>query len=116
MKAIQIVDLTGPDSALKLADVPEPEPSHMLTPGSGVLVDVHVAGVSFPEVLQTRGQYQVKPDVPFLPGAGVGGGVRESGQRVAALCMLGGFAEVALAPEFLVFPLPDQLDFAQGAA
>ncbi len=38
------------------------------------------------------------------------------GQRVAAFCMLGGFAEVAVAPPFLTFPLPDALDFAQGAA
>src|SRR4051795_12794884 len=123
MKAIQIVDLTGPDSALKLADVPEPEPSHMLTPGAGVLVDVHVAGVSFPEVLQTRGEYQVKPPLPFVPGAEVGGVVRSApdgagvkeGDRVAAFCMLGGFAETAVAPEFLTFPL-GELDFAQGAA
>src|SRR3954471_15972192 len=115
MKAIQIVDLTGPDSALKLADVPEPEPSHMLTPGSGVLVDVHVAGVSFPEVLQTRGEYQFKPELPFVPGSEVGGIARDSGRRVAAMCMLGGFAEVAVAPEHLVFDLPDEVDFAQGA-
>src|SRR3954447_3836430 len=116
MRAMQITELTGPDTALKLVDVPEPEPSHMLTPGSGVLVDVHAAGVSFPEVLQTRGQYQVKPDVPFVPGSEVGGIARDSGKRVAAMCMLGGFAEVAVAPEFLVFELPDELDFAQGAA
>src|SRR3954467_5616492 len=123
MKAIQIVDLTGPDSALKLADVPEPEPSHMLTPGAGVLVDVHVAGVSFPEVLQTRGEYQVKPPLPFVPGAEGGGVVRSApdgagvkeGDRVAAFCMLGGFAETAVAPEFLTFPLGEDLDFAQGA-
>jgi NADPH:quinone reductase len=116
MRAVQITELTGPDSALQLVDLPEPEPSHMLTPGSGVLVDVHAAGVSFPEVLQTRGEYQMKPDVPFVPGSEVGGVVRETGQRVAAMCMLGGFAEVAVAPEFLVFPLPDDLDFAQGAS
>src|SRR6059058_5280698 len=88
----------------------------MLTPGSGVLVEVQAAGVSFPEVLQTRGQYQVKPPVPFVPGSEVGGVVRGTDRRVAALCMLGGFAEVAVAPEFLVFDLPDELDFAQGAA
>ena len=39
MRAIQVAELTGPDSALKLVDIPEPEPSHMLTPGSGVVVD-----------------------------------------------------------------------------
>src|SRR3954468_21618513 len=116
MRAIQITELTGPETALQVVDVPEPEPSHMLTPGSGVLVDVHAAGVSFPEVLQTRGQYQVKPDVPFVPGSEVGGIERGTGRRVAAMCMLGGFAEVAVAPEFLVFELPDELDFAQGAA
>ncbi|HUE26178.1 MAG TPA: NADPH:quinone oxidoreductase family protein [Solirubrobacteraceae bacterium] len=124
MRAIEIVELSGPDHALKLVDLPDPEPSHMLTPGSGVIVDVHVAGVSFPEVLQTRGEYQVKPPLPFVPGSEVGGVVRSApdgagvseGDRVAALCMLGGFAEVAVAPEFLTFKLPDELDFAQGAA
>src|SRR3954469_6574798 len=116
MRAIQITNLNGPDEALELADVPEPEPSHMLTPGSGVLVDVHAAGVSFPEVLQTRGEYQFKPDLPFIPGSEVGGVVRDTGQRVAAFCFLGAFAEVAVAPEYMVFPIPDEWDFALGAA
>ncbi|HWH92882.1 MAG TPA: NADPH:quinone oxidoreductase family protein [Baekduia sp.] len=124
MRALQITELTGPDSALQLGDVPEPEASHLLTPGSGVVVDVHVAGASFPEVLQTRGEYQVKPALPFIPGSEVGGVVRSApagsglaaGDRVAAFCMLGGFAEVAVAPEFLTYRLPDALDFAQGAA
>jgi NADPH:quinone reductase len=122
VKAIQITELSGPDNALALVDLPEPEPSHMMTPGSGVVVDVHAAGVSFPEVLQTRGEYQFKPQLPFVPGSEVAGVVRSSpegaavkpGDRVAAFCMLGGFAEVAVAPEFFVFPL-DGLDFAQGA-
>src|SRR3954452_10888275 len=84
MRAIQITNLDGPDEALELVDIPEPEPSHPLTPGSGVLVDVHAAGVSFPEVLQTRGEYQFKPELPFVPGSEVGGVLRDSGQRVAA--------------------------------
>jgi NADPH2:quinone reductase len=96
----------------------------MLTPGSGVIVDVHAAGVSFPEVLQTRGLYQVKPPLPFVPGSEVGGIVRSApadapvavGDRVAAFCMLGGFAEVAVAPAFFCFALPDDWDFAMGAA
>jgi NADPH2:quinone reductase len=123
VRAVQIVDLTGPASALKLVDLPDPEPSHMLTPGSGVVVDVEVAGVSFPEVLQTRGEYQFKPELPFVPGAEVAGTVRsapdgssvKAGDRVAAFCMLGGFAEVAVAPEHFVFPL-GSLDAAQGAS
>jgi NADPH2:quinone reductase len=122
MRAVQIVDLTGPRSALAQVDLPEPEPSHTLTPGSGVLIDVHAAGVAFPEVLQTRGEYQMKPPLPFVPGTEVAGGVRSApdgsglneGDRVAAACLLGGFAEVAVAPDFLTFPLSDELDFAQG--
>jgi NADPH2:quinone reductase len=116
MRAIQITNLNGPDEALELVDIPEPEPSHMLTPGSGVLVDVHAAGVSFPEVLQTRGEYQFKPELPFVPGSEVGGVVRESGQRVAAFCFLGAFAEVTVAPEHTVFPIPDEWSYEQGAA
>src|ERR1700750_2492300 len=121
MRALQITELTGPETALKLVDVPEPPAEHPMTPGGGVLVDVHAAGVSFPEVLQTRGEYQVKPELPFVPGSEVAGVVREAtsgfspGDRVAAFCMLGGFAEVAVAPPWLTFALPDALDFAQGA-
>jgi len=123
MRAVQIVDLTGPDTALRLVELPEPEPSSMLTPGTGVVIDVHAAGVSFPELLQTRGEYQLKPPLPFVPGSEVGGVVRsappdaqvEVGDRVAAFCGLGGFAETAVAAEFFTFALPPQLDFAQGA-
>jgi NADPH:quinone reductase len=124
MKALQIVELSGPRSALSIADLPEPEPDHPLSPGSGVLIDVHTAGVAFPELLQTRGEYQYKPDLPFVPGTDVAGVVRSApadsglaeGQRVAAVCMTAGFAEVAVAPAFLTFPLSDALDFAQGTA
>ena len=123
MKAIQITELSGPASALQVNEVPEPEASHQLTPGSGVVVDVHAAGVSFPEVLQTRGEYQYKPPLPFVPGSEVAGTVRSApdgaevseGDRVAAFCAIGGFAEVVVAPEFMTFRLPDALDFAQGA-
>src|SRR6201989_505137 len=124
MRALQITELTGPETALKLVDVPEPPAEHPMTPGGGVLVDVHAAGVSFPEVLQTRGEYQLKPPLPFVPGSEVGGVVRsapdgapvKAGDRVAAFCGLGGFAEVVAAPEFFCFALPDELDFAQGAS
>lgn len=124
MRAVQITELTGPDSALVVADVPEPEPSHFLTPGEGVVVEVEAAGVSFPELLQTRGEYQLKPPLPFVPGSEVAGTVRSApasatvrpGDRVVAFPMLGGWAEVAVAPSFLTFPLPDGFDAAQGAA
>ncbi len=124
MRAVQITEETGPDTALKLVELPEPEASHMTTPGEGVLVEVHAAGVSFPELLQTRGQYQMKPPLPFVPGSEVGGVVTsapagaavKAGDRVAAFCMLGGWAETAVAPVHFTFPLGADLEFAQGAA
>jgi NADPH2:quinone reductase len=123
MRAQQITELSGPATALTLSDVPEPDPTHALSGREGVVVEVRAAGVSYPEVLQTRGEYQVKPPLPFVPGSEVAGVVRSApegaavreGDRVAAFCVLGGFAEVAVAPDFLTFALPDALDFAQGA-
>ena len=122
MRALQISQLTGPDD-VELVELDEPGPQHMLAPEGGVVIDVRAAGVSFPEVLQTRGEYQLKPPTPFVPGAEVAGVVRSApegsgfsaGDRVAAMTMLGGFAEVAVAPPFLTFALADALDFAEGA-
>lgn len=123
VRAVQISELTGPD-AIAVVDVPEPPAAHMFTPGEGVLIDVKAAGVSFPEVLQTRGLYQVKPDLPFVPGSEVAGTVISApagsglneGQRVMAFCVLGGMAERAVAPAYLTFPLADSLSFEQGAS
>jgi NADPH:quinone reductase len=123
MRAVRIGELTGP-SALQVVELPDPEPRHMLAQdGRVVTIDVKAAGVSFPDVLQSRGQYQLKPELPFVPGSEVAGYVRtapagsslQAGDRVAAMCVLGGFAEIAAAPEFITFPLADGLDFAQGA-
>jgi NADPH2:quinone reductase len=123
VRAVQISELSGPE-AVGVVDAPEPEASHMLTPGQGVVIDVAAAGVSFPDVLQTRGLYQLKPELPFVPGAEVAGVVREAppgagvapGDRVVGFTVLGGMAERAVAPAFLTFALPDALDFSAGAA
>jgi NADPH2:quinone reductase len=119
VKALRVTSLNGPDG-LELAELPEPEPA----PGA-VLIDVHAAGVSFPDILLTRGKYQVRPELPFTPGIEVAGVVRAAsedpglkpGDRVAACTLLGGgFAEVALAPAALTFPVPAALSFAEAAA
>lgn len=123
MRALQISELSGPD-AVRVADVPEPGLHHPLSSSDGVLIEVHAAGVSFPDVLQTRGLYQIKPDLPFIPGVEVAGVVKSApadadvgvGDRVAGFTSLGGLAERAVAPSFLTFRLPEPLDFAQGAA
>ena len=120
---MQIVEESGPEGALALVDAPEPGSADTLTGAEGVVVDVHAAGVSFPELLQTRGEYQVKPELPFIPGSEVSGVVRsapegaavQAGDRVAGFCGLGGFAETVVSPEFFTFALAPELDFAQGA-
>lgn len=117
MRAIQIASLDGP-SAAKLVEVDEPE-------GDGaVVIEVHAAGVAFPDVLQSRGLYQYKPELPYSPGGEVAGVVRsapngshvQAGDRVAALTMLcGAMAEVVALPAERVFKLPDNVSFEAGA-
>lgn len=116
MRAVHISSLDGP-AAVELVDVPEPAND------SQVIVDVHAAGVTFPELLQSRGEYQLKPQLPFVPGSEVAGVVRSApegsgvsaGDRVAAFPGLGGFAEVVAADPRMVFPLPEGMSFVQGA-
>src|SRR3954453_11047090 len=107
MHAAVITALSGPD-AVEVQERPEPVPtSHQ------VLVDVEYAGVVFPDVLHTRGEYQRRPDLPFIPGWEVSGVVRaeaggfRAGERVVALPVVGGFAGTVAVDSRMVFPLPD---------
>ena len=72
MRALEIQSLTGPDG-VALVDRPEPGDD-----GRSVVVDVVTAGVSFPDLLQSRGMYQVRPDPPFIPGLELAGVVRHA--------------------------------------
>lgn len=117
MRAIHITTLDGPE-AIEVVDLPDPSDEGMVS------IAVKAAGVAFPELLQTRGLYQVKPDLPFVPGAEVAGVVEKApdgsgfsvGDRVAALCLLGGFAEKVQARPDLTFVLPDEVTFEEGAS
>jgi NADPH2:quinone reductase len=117
MRAIQIARLDGPGAA-EVVEIDEP------TDTSVVLIDVHAAGVAFPDALQTRGLYQHRTELPYVPGAEVAGVVRSApagahvaaGDRVAALTLLtGAMAEVAAVPQDRVFKLPDVVSFEAGA-
>jgi NADPH:quinone reductase len=117
MRAAQIVRLDGPEAVtVGTVDDPVAGPDH-------VLIEVHAAGVCYPDVLLTRGQYQYKPDPPFVPGAEVAGVVVQApdgsplapGDRVAAFSAFGGYAELAAVAAPFVFPLPAGLSFAEGA-
>lgn len=116
MRAAMITALEGP-GAVELREVAEPAAGERQ-----VLIDVEYAGVTFPDVLRTRGEYQVRPEVPFIPGWQVSGVVRadahglRAGDRVAAMPVLGGFAETVAVDARMVFPLPEGVPFDKGAA
>ncbi len=61
MRALQITELSGPRDGIREVEVDEPGSLHPQTGEPGVIVDVESAGVSFPEVLQSRGRYQLQP-------------------------------------------------------
>jgi NADPH:quinone reductase len=118
MRAAWVTALDGPES-ITIRDTAEPAADL-----AAVRVDVAAAGVTFPDVLLTRGAYQVKPELPFVPGAEIAGVVRAApagsgfaaGQRVVAFPGRGGFAEVVDVNPRMVFALPDRLSFAEGSA
>lgn len=105
----------GPIETLVVEEIADPVPA-----AGDVLIDIRAAGVNFPDGLMVRGEYQMKPPRPFTPGnevagviSAVGPGVedRHVGQRVVALCGLGGFAEKVTAPADRTLPIPDSMDF-----
>lgn len=117
MRAVQISQLDGP-AAARVVDLEEPADD------GAVVIDVHAAGVAFPDVLQSRGLYQYKPELPFVPGGEAAGVVRSAppgahvraGDRVTALTMLNGaMAQVIALPAEQVFKLPDTVSFEAGA-
>ena len=91
---------------------------------TSVVVDVGAAGVSFPDLLLLRGEYQLRLEPPFIPGMEVAGVVRAApyesefkpGQRVTALAMLGGWAEQVMVPQANLTPTPDDIDDAEAVA
>lgn len=118
MKAALITNLDGPDH-VQVQEVPDPQ----LAQGD-ILINVRAAGMAFPELLQTRGLYQEKPNLPFTPGYEVAGVVADAngnpsvkpGDRVVAFTKYGGYSEkVAVRAEW-VFPIPDHLTFNKAAA
>lgn len=114
MRAVLCEEWGGPEK-LVVRDVADP----VAKPGE-VVVRVRAAGVNFPDVLIIQKKYQVQPPLPFTPGAeiagevlAVGDGVENlaPGDRVAALCSIGGFAEQVALDARLCVPIPDGVDF-----
>ncbi|MBE1531927.1 NADPH:quinone oxidoreductase family protein [Actinomadura algeriensis] len=95
--------------SLALKETPDPEPG----PGQ-VLIAVEAAGVNYVDALFVQGRYQIKPPLPFVPGSEVAGTL-PSGERVLAMCGLGGFASHVAVPEAAAVPIPDELGAAEAA-
>ncbi|MEU3983276.1 NADPH:quinone oxidoreductase family protein [Streptomyces sp. NPDC026672] len=112
MQAWHVHENGEPSEVMRLQDVERP------SPGEGqVLLRVRAANVNFPDVLMCRGQYQVRPPLPFTPGVEICGET-EDGRRVIANPALpyGGFAEYAVADAAGLLPAPETLDDAEAAA
>jgi NADPH2:quinone reductase len=119
MKAV-LCKQYGPPQTLVVEEVPG------LAPAAGqVVVAVRACGVNFPDTLIIENKYQLKPALPFSPGAEVAGTIKTVGEgvtgfsvgdRVIAVTGFGGYAEEVLARAEELIRLPDGIDFADAAA
>jgi NADPH2:quinone reductase len=111
----------GDIANLEVGEAPSPQ----MGPGQ-VRINVAAAGVNFPDILMVEGKYQVKPELPFIPGLEVAGTVSECapdvtdlkpGDRVISFARKGGgFASEIVLPGAVTTPIPDNLDFITAAA
>jgi NADPH2:quinone reductase len=115
-----VVEKFGAPNVLVVRDVTQPVPG----PGE-VLVDVHAAGVNFPDLLVVGGSYQILPPLPFTPGKEIAGVISElgtavtglrPGQRVMAQLEHGGYQQRVAVPAAQVVPIHDGIDFTEAAA
>ena len=119
MKAV-LCKAFGPAETLVLEEIASPAIQK-----NEILLDVHAAGVNFPDTLIIEGKYQFKPPFPFSPGGEAAGVVSEVGEkvshlkvgdRVMALTGWGSFAEQVAVPGYNVLPIPPSMDFNTAAA
>ncbi|WP_375285929.1 NADPH:quinone oxidoreductase family protein [Sphingomonas sp.] len=116
MRSLVVSSLSPDLSGTALAEVPEPEARD-----GEVLVRVRAAALNYPDLLMTRGEYQLKPPLPFTPGMEVAGEVIAGegfapGEAVVAGTRLGGFAEMVAVPAAAVRRKPAHLFFAEAAS
>jgi NADPH2:quinone reductase len=120
LKALVVHELLPDYAGCRIEEVAEPEPG----PGQ-VKVRVQAASVNFPDLLMTRGEYQLKPPLPFTPGLDIAGEVAALGEGVTRFAVgdavvggarLGGFAQFAILDAGALNPKPERLSFAEAAA
>lgn len=104
MRAIQIGEFGGPE-VLREVSLPEPEPA-----SGEVLIKVARAGINFADTHNRENTYLAPASLPLVPGTEVAGTRVDTGERVVALTGSGGYAEYAVAPAGMAFPVPDAVD------
>jgi NADPH2:quinone reductase len=104
MRAIQMTEFGGPD-VLKLTELSKPEPGP-----EEALIRVSRAGLNFADTHTRTNSYVRRATLPMVPGGEVAGIREDTGERVVALVGVGGYAQYAVAPKNLIFPIPDGLD------
>jgi NADPH:quinone reductase-like Zn-dependent oxidoreductase len=110
MRAVQITRFGGPE-VLDVVDLPDP------VPGEGQqLYEVSAAGVNFADTHQIENSYLAAQQLPLVPGAEFVGTPVGGGQRVVGLLDGGGYAEKAVAHDFLTWPVPDGVSDEQALA
>lgn len=119
MKALVVEELAADYGGCVLKEIETPEPR----PGE-VRIRVKAAAVNFPDLLQTKGEYQHKPTLPFIPGMEIAGQVEALGEGVTQFqigdavvggARIGGFSEYAVTPAAALRPKPANLSFSQAA-
>jgi NADPH2:quinone reductase len=119
MRAWQIERLGEPIDVMRLGEVDVPT----IGPDE-VLVRARAIAINFPDALLARGEYQVKPELPFSPGLELCGEITEVGANVSSLAVgdrvigskIGVLAEYSALPAALVFPAPSSLTDVEAAA
>jgi NADPH2:quinone reductase len=118
MKAI-LCKSFAPVSELMFEEVDSP-----IAAKGEVVITVAGAGVNFPDSLLVQGLYQMKPELPFIPGTEVAGIISEIGEgvahlkvgmRVIGICQLGGYAEKVAISYHQVMPIPDVIPLQEAA-
>ena len=119
MRAVVCSRLDGPE-ALSVGEHPDPRAQQ-----GQVVVEVRAASLNFPDALMVRGLYQVKPPLPFIPGAEMAGIVREVapgverirvGDSIVGFPGHGAFAALCAVDAARTMPLPEGVGFAEGAS
>jgi NADPH2:quinone reductase len=101
----------GPLDQLAIVEQADPGPADR----GSVVIEVETAGANYVDALIVQGRYQIKPPLPFTPGMEVAGTDVATGERLLALCWMGGYASHVAVPRAATFAIPQGVTVGQAA-